>query len=79
MTLVKKEEAPLTHFLAVGENCWGKATTIQGAKLQLRQSRGAVVKNPSIYKVPADYYIDEMGDGHGSAKAILVSGQEVRE
>ena len=71
-------DSTLTHYLAVGDNSWGKAKTIAGAKLQLRQARGKVVKDPAIYRVPADYWIDEMGDGHGSARAELVSGKDAR-
>ena len=71
--------AERTHFLAVGDNSWGKARTEAGARLQLRKARGKTVKDVTIYRVPADYYIDDYGAGHGSCSAELISGKDARE
>lgn len=70
------KEAELTHFLCIGNNAWGKAKTKQGARLQWSKSGGK--GDPSYYRVPEDYWVDDFGSGHGSAKAVLISGEDVR-
>jgi len=67
----------LTHWMAMKGQSWGKGDTKVEAKKQLRQMTGArgVI---SYYRIPKDYYIDEMGGGHGSAVCVHVSGPDLR-
>jgi hypothetical protein len=67
----------LTHFLCVGSNCWAKAETVFGARKKWRAQGGR--GEPSIYRIPEDYWIDDMGSGHGSAKAQLYKGEDIRD
>ena len=69
--------AQLTHFLCISDNYWGKAKTKQGARLQWSKAGGR--GTPTYYRIPEDYWIDDFGSGHGSAKAVLVSGKDLRE
>lgn len=50
---------------------WAKAETVVEAKNKLRKEIGGKKLSASVrvFDVPADYWIDEMGNGHGSAKA----------
>lgn len=69
-------------YLATIPNHWAKADTIWEAKRLLRSQAGvdwARYRDFSIYEVPDDYYIDEMGAAHGSAKAKLIRGKELRD
>jgi hypothetical protein len=66
----------LTHYLAVGNNSWGKGTTEAEA---VKKLRSITRKKPTaIYRIPADYYLDGMGTGHGSAQPEFVSGTDQR-
>lgn len=71
------EAIELTHFLCIGNNAWGKAKTKQAAKMLWSKSGGR--GEPTYYRIPADYWIDDLGSGHGSAKAVLVSGKDQRK
>jgi len=68
-----------THYLAVLNNSWGKGESLKKAKAALRKASGKSATGAAIYSVPADYYIDEMGHGRGSAAAVLLSGKDVRK
>lgn len=70
-------EVAYTHYLAVVPNYWGKGPTIEEAKKALRRSSG-FTKGATIYQIPADYYIDDWGDGHGSGPAKLLTGKDLR-
>ncbi len=63
-------------YLAISNNAWGKGETIPEAKKLCKKNGGIVPM--SIYSIPDDYYIDEMGNAHGSAVAYLISGKDYR-
>jgi len=50
---------------------WAKAPTIKQAKQALRKE-GGTAKNANLYTIPDDYYLDEMGIGHGSKLAVRI-------
>jgi hypothetical protein len=54
---------------------WAKAATIGAAKRALRKEIGGkpLSEKAQVFQVPDDYYIDELGNGHGSAKALPVT------
>lgn len=74
---MEQTKVELTHFLCIGNNYWAKAKTKQGARLQWRNTGGR--GEPTFYRIPEDYWIDDFGSGHGSAKAELVSGKDIRD
>jgi hypothetical protein len=65
-------------YLAVSNQCWAKAPSIATAKRLLKQEGGDPTKC-AIYECPDDYYIDELGQGHGSAPAKLIFGEDQRK
>ncbi len=67
-------------YLAIStkSQCWAKAATIAAAKRGLKKE-GGDPKSCTIYQVTDDYYIDEMGTGHGTTAPILISGPDARK
>ena len=64
-------------IMAVKNMCWGKGDTIAEAKRELKKQTGDI-KGAALYVVPEDYYINEMGEGCGSANAKLIDGPDLR-
>lgn len=63
----------------IGNHYWGKGKTIKEAKAQYRESAGRFPdKSCSLYIVSNDYYIDEMGMGHGAMLSQLIQGPDNR-
>jgi hypothetical protein len=66
-------------YLVVRKNHWGKGDTLAEAKKKYREASGLPAgAQAAVYEIPADYYIDELGVGHGSAEAKLISGSDAR-
>lgn len=62
-------------FLAVVPNHWGKGPTIKLAFNELKKHASGVRQSDvGFYRVPDDYWINELGHAYGSAYAIHVSG-----
>jgi len=65
-------------YLVIKRTTWGKGATLVKAKAQYLMAGGDDIDKVSVYTVPDDYYIDDWGNGHGSAPAVHVSGPDLR-
>lgn len=63
-------------YLAVSLGCWAKAASIAAAKRLLKKEGGDPTKC-AVYECSDDYYIDELGTGHGSAPVKLIAGDDL--
>lgn len=77
----KKAAAPKPmpeKYMALSPNHFGFASTIVEAKKNLKKNGGDIGKC-GIYLVPGDYFIDAMGNAHGSSVGQFLSGKDYRK
>jgi hypothetical protein len=66
-------------YMALSPGFFGFGSTIVDAKKNLKKSGGDIGRKCGIYLVPGDYYIDAMGNAHGSSVGRFLSGKDYRK
>jgi hypothetical protein len=74
---VERQESPF-KYMALSPNFFGFGPTVKSAQESLNRVGGDSEKC-GIYRVPQDYWIDELGDAHGSAASEFISGTDYRK